>query len=311
MNYNDRFVNKGRQATKIFNKLLILVAAVVAMSTIHIDKAEAARCSKDSSGNWACAKHERDNWYWCGIVPWPRHVRWQVPEGAPPSGGWRTAFYYQGTTPTGTDSFTANVNDLNSTLFGMIYLPQTIHEMLDNPAGTGRKYAVFAPEPPNTTILLQFWHTNVVVPYELSCDYSFLNDFFGEIKGGSYGSASQYDMNHRYAYGISSGGYNTSRMAVTFNGNNVWKALAVISASYATCSGPLCIVPNPLPANHPPTKFYHGTADLIVPIYTMRWYYNQMIAQGLQAQKVEHSAGHQLTADDLGPGGVKAWFDAH
>jgi hypothetical protein len=43
----------------------------------------------------------------------------------------------------------------------------------------------------------------------------------------------------------------------------------------------------------------------------MRWYYNQMIAQGLQAQKVEHSAGHQLTADDLGPGGVKAWFDAH
>jgi hypothetical protein len=43
----------------------------------------------------------------------------------------------------------------------------------------------------------------------------------------------------------------------------------------------------------------------------MRLYYNQLVAQGKQTVKVEHSLGHQLTADDLGPGGVKAWFDAH
>jgi hypothetical protein len=289
-----------------FSKVLILAAMAIAVSLIHIPKAEAARCSADGSGNWTCAKQERDNWYWCGLVYYPRHVRWQVPEGTAPSGGWPTAFYYQGTTPTGTDSFKALTTDS----YGMIYLPQTIHEMLDNPAGTGRKYAVFAPEPPASGVFLQFWHTNSVVPYSASCDYSFLPDFFGEISGGSYGSASQYNMNQRYAYGISSGGYNTSRMAVTFNGSNVWKALAVISASYATCSGSICSVPT-LPSNHPPTKFYHGTADIIVPISTMRLYYNQLVAQGKQTVKVEHSLGHELTADDLGTGGVKAWFDAH
>jgi hypothetical protein len=296
----------GSRLFGALSKTLALAAFVLTGSLVHIDKAEAARCSKDSSGNWTCAKQERDNWYWCGLVYYPRHVRWQVPEGTPPSGGWPTAFYYQGTTPTGTDSFKAKTTDS----FGMIYLPQTIHELLDNPAGTGRKYAVFAPEPPASGVFLQFWHTNSVVPYEVSCDYSFLPNFFGQITGGNYGSASQYNMNQRYAYGISSGGYNTSRMAVSFNGSNVWKALAVISASYATCSGPICIVPT-LPSNHPPTKFYHGTADIIVPISTMRLYYNQLVAQGKQTVKVEHSLGHQLTADDLGTGGVKAWFDAH
>lgn len=117
-------------------------------------------------------------------------------------------------------------------------------------------------------------------------------------------------MYQRYAYGISSGGYNTSRMAVTFNGSNVWKALGVISASYATCSGPLFLVPG-LPSNHPPTKFWHGLTDLIVPEWTMELYYNQLRNQGIQTQKVIHPFGHMLTSDDLGPGGVKAWFDAH
>ncbi|CAN5398462.1 hypothetical protein BH11PSE11_BH11PSE11_14300 [soil metagenome] len=310
MNHNDMQPKNGMQAAKlakkVFSKFLILGVAALGVSMIHIPKAQAARCSADASGNWTCAKQERNNAYWCGVTPWSRKVRWQVPEGTAPAGGWRTAFYYQGTTPTGTDSFKANVG----ASFGMIYLPQTIHEMLDDPTGSGKKYAVFAPEPPNSTVFLQFWHTNVVVPYSASCDYSFFNDFFAEIAGGSYGAASLYNLSRRFAYGISSGGYNSSRMAVTFNGSSLWKALGVISASYATCSGPVCGVPT-LPANHPPTKFWHGTADNTVPISTMRLYYNQLVAQGIQTQKVEHTLGHQLTSHDLGPGGVKAWFDAH
>jgi predicted esterase len=133
---------------------------------------------------------------------------------------------------------------------------------------------------------------------------------FGEVSGGSYGSASQYNMSKRYAFGISSGGYNSSRMAVTFNGSSNFKALGVVSASYATCSGSICSVPT-LPSNHPPTKFWHGTADTTVPISTMRTYYNKLVSQGIPTAKVEHSYGHQFTADDLGSTGVKAWFDAH
>ncbi|CAN5398528.1 hypothetical protein BH11PSE11_BH11PSE11_14310 [soil metagenome] len=309
MNFKDTLSQTGSSAAKIFGRLMCLAVAAAGLSMVHIPKAEAARCSADSVGNWNCARQERNNGYWCGIVPWSRKVRWQVPEGTAPAGGWRTAFYYQGTTPTGTNSFSGPiVSPLN--VFGMWYLPQTFHELLDDPTGTGKKYAVFAPEPPNSTVLVQFWHTNVVVPYAASCDYSFLNDFFAEIKNGSYGSASQYDMNRRYAYGISSGGYNSSRMAVTFNGSSVWKALGIISASYATCSGPLCVVP-PVPSNHPPTKFWHGLTDAIVPILTMELYYSRLISQGIPTAKVVHPFGHQLTSDNLGSGGVKAWFDAH
>ncbi len=156
------------------------------------------------------------------------------------------------------------------------------------------------------------WHTNVVYPYSASCDYSFFNTFFPNIKNGSYGSASQYNMNQRYAYGISSGGFNTSRMAVTFNsgtGNaDTWKALGIVSASYATCSYSCGTIPT-LPANHPPTKFWHGQADSIVPITTMYAYFNKLINGGFTTTKVEHSLGHQFTVDTLGNSGVKKWFD--
>lgn len=286
-------------------RLLILSLLVLIASMTHAPKAEAARCNSDGS---SCAYQERENWYWCGLVYMPRHVRWQVPEGTPPAGGWRTAFFYNGTTPTDLDPFVKHPLLLNA--FGMDFSPKIFQELLDNPGGGGHKYASFAPNPPASGVLTQFWHTNVVVPYAASCDYSFFNDFFNEIKNGAYGAASQYNMSQRYAYGISSGGYNTSRMAVTYNGSSVWKALAVISASYATCAGPLCSVPS-LPANHPPTKFYHGSLDLIVPMFTMEQYYDKLIAAGKETSRSIHSGGHELSEDNLGYGGVKSWFDSH
>ena len=65
-----------------------------------------------------------------------------------------------------------------------------------------------------------------------------------------------------YAMGISSGGFMTSRMAVSYPGK--FRALADHSGSYATCSD-TCTVPTPLPSNHPPTLFLHGDTDAIVP----------------------------------------------
>jgi hypothetical protein len=286
-------------------KLFFFGTVVMTTSLAYVPEAHAARCSVDSASA-SCSYQARNNWYWCGAVYYPRYVRWQVPEGTPPLGGWDTAFYYNGTTPVGTNPFSAS----SGSSFGMYYLPQIFREMLDNPGGGGKKYAVLAAEPPSSTALLQFWHTNAVFPYGASCDYSFFNDFFGEIKAGSYGPATQYNMNRRFAFGISSGGYNSSRMAVTFNGSSVWKALGIVSASYATCAGPACAVPY-LPSNHPPTKFWHGTSDLTVPIFTMRNYYNQLVAQGKATEKVEHSAGHQFTGHALGASGIKSYFDRY
>ena len=198
-----------------------LALAVVLGALAWTGTASAARCTQTANG-WSCTHQKRFNGYWCNGFPWTRAVRWQVPEGTPPSGGWPVAFYYAGTQLTDTSSaFKRNTGDP----FGVEYEPQIIRELLDNPAGTGRKYAVIVADPPATSGAFQFWHTNVVFPYSLSCDYDFFPDFFGEIKNGSYGPASQYNMTKRYGYVVSSGGYNTSPT---------------------------------LPSNHPPTKFWHG-----------------------------------------------------
>lgn len=286
---------------------LALYLLAPATLTLIPATAEAARCSADGSGNWSCSYQQRYNWYWCGYSYVPRAVRWQVPEGTPPAGGWPVAFYYAGTQPTDTNhAFDRDMGEA----FGVGYEPRIIHELLDNPAGTGRKYAVIVADPPASGGWVQAWHTNLVYPYSASCDASFFPDFWGEIKAGAYGPASQYNMNQRYAYGISSGGFNTSRMAVTYNSgsnNNVWKALAIVSASYATCSYS-CSIPA-LPANHPPTKLYGGVNDPLVPIQTTRDYFDKLVQGGFTAQKLEHGGGHEFTADDLGATGIKAWFD--
>jgi hypothetical protein len=295
---------------------LRFAACAAAVAFLHLPAAEAARCAADSKGNWSCTYQERDEVFnanngagSCSNVAVRRHVRWQVPEGTPPAGGWDTVFYYNGTVSAVSslvNPFSAKTTDN----YGFIYLPQVFHELLDDPRGTGRKYAVIAAEAP-TVFGMQFWDTNSVNPYTSSGDYCFLPDLFNELAAGNYGPASQYNLNRRFAFGISSGGYNTSRMAVTFNNNSTWKALGIVSASYATCSGSNCYVPKSLPANHPPTKFWHGTADTTVPIWTMRQYHSQLQSQGIATEKLEHSQGHQFTADHLGPTGVKAWFDRH
>jgi len=296
----------------------VVVAALLVVATVGLGitaKAPVAAAAVDrctqTSGGWTCTHNKRFNYYWCGVYYIPRAVRWQVPDGTPPAGGWPVAFYFAGTQPTDTSSaFKRNFGEA----FGVEYEPQIIHELLDDPAGTGKRYAVIVADPPATGGWVQAWHTNVVNPYSASCDYQFFPDFFNEIKNGAYGPASQYNMNKRYAYGISSGGFNSSRMAVTFNsgtGNaNTWKALGILAASYATCAYTCSSVPT-LPTNHPPTKFWHGTNDSIVLISGMRNYHTKLVQGGFTTAKVEHSGGHEFTSHDLGATGIKKWFDQY
>ena len=289
-----------------------MAASLLALGALAADPAFADRCRADGSGQFVCTYQERAHtfsgagWFGCRGAKETRAVRWQVPEGVPPQGGWPVVFFFQGTVPAsdaGAKPFT-----ITSKAFGGQHFQASLHELLDDPRGTGKKYAVIAPEA-SVKFGMRFWDTNQPGSYALKDDACFFPDLFQEIAGGSYGEASQFNLDKRFAFGISSGGYNTSRMAVSFNGGSDWTALAIVSASYATCAGPLCSVPRMLPANHPPTKFYHGTRDVIVGIGTMRPYFDRLRNQGIEVEKVEHNGAHEFTADVLGDTGIKAWFD--
>jgi poly(3-hydroxybutyrate) depolymerase len=165
-------------------------------------------------------------------------------------------------------------------------------------------YAVIAPD---TMLRDTFWETNlprVAGTWAGSSDDLFLRNLFALIERGTLG---RLNGSRLYALGISSGGYMTSRMAVSYPGR--FKALAIASASYATCVGLICSVPD-LPANHPPTLFLHGLLDPIVPVYTMESYRRSLRARGREACEIVHTwAGHRWIPE--APLAIERWFGAH
>ena len=121
------------------------------------------------------------------------------------------------------------------------------------------------------------------------------------------GTFGPLDASHRYAMGISSGGFMTSRMAVSYAGS--FRALAIASGSYATC-GTSCTLPATLPADHPPTLFLHGAADQTVPLSIMTPYRDKLVAEGRVVDTVINmDAGHEWLPE--AKTAVPAWFDTH
>lgn len=224
----------------------------------------------------------------------PRKVTFEVPLGTAPAAGWPVAIFYQGSFIAGSQMFTADRGDA----FGKYQATLTIKTLLD--AG----YAVLAPD-----ALLggaTFWQTNIP-PWSLlwttSSDHAFLVAILQAIRGGRFGAL---NPDRLYALGISSGGFMTSRMAVSYPG--LFRALAVHSASYATCSA-VCVVPG-LPADHPPTLFLHGLLDPIVPLPTMESYRNALQRDGHEVETViNKTASHQWLPE--GAQAVRDWFDRH
>lgn len=299
-----------------------IAAGVVGLGAIAVPtEARADRCTRGADGSYRCAminvnqSHGGNTGTSCTGKADTRTVVYQVPEGTPPAGGWPVAFWYNGTTliaprkpdgPTTYGPFSPVID-----AFGFRFVAQTLHELLDDPTGTGKKYAVVMPAANNQLIGLELWDTNRSIPYETSSDACFLPALWSAMAGGAYGPASNFNLDRRYAFGFSSGAYNTSRMAVSWNADNVWKALVIQSGSYATCLGLRCSVPASQPANNPPTKFYHGRTDLLVPISTMYPYHDRLAALGVPTALQINNRGHVLTSDLVGPTGVKAWFDRY
>ena len=220
-----------------------------------------------------------------------RDVVWELPLGAPPSGGWPVAIVYQGSL------FPVEFSRNSVASFGGFYELKTIKKLLDS------GYAVLAPRAPAELA----WLTNSAGPltnYEITTDYTFLTNVFNKIDEGVFGPL---NSSRKYATGISSGGYNTSRMAESFPGQ--FKALVVHSGSWATCSGPVCVVPT-LPADHPPTKFIHGFLDTIVPWWTMDLYYDKLLYQGVETERLTvTTGGHEWFSQS--PSAVVDWFNRH
>ncbi len=226
----------------------------------------------------------------------PREVHWQTPLGEPPAAGWPAVILFQGSL------FTAELFwvVLDTDTFGFWNQGLLTKALLD--AG----FTVITPEAHagGTTA----WDTNIPpmsLLWETAEDHQFMLDLFDEIDEMSFGPV---DPLRWYAAGISSGGYMTSRMDEAYRDR--FQALAIHSASYATCSGPLCDVPDDLDAAHLPTMFLHGEEDDIVPVETMAEYRDALDALGVETATVlDEEAGHGWI--DAAPQAIPQWFQEH
>lgn len=225
-----------------------------------------------------------------------RRVLYQTPLTPSPPQGYPLVLLFQGTGLPPVHAFDASRGEP----FGAYYQAELVHRLLV------QGYVVVAPEAHYRG--RGFWDTNVLpssLVWDGSPDDRFMRKIFGAIARGRFGNV---DTARLYAAGISSGGYMTSRMAVTHP--TFFKAVAIQSASYATCGGLLCFVPAHLPDAHPPTLFLHGAQDVLVPISSMETYHAALLRQGIETKVVrDEVAGHAWI--EAAPEQIVAFFDAH
>jgi poly(3-hydroxyoctanoate) depolymerase len=223
-----------------------------------------------------------------------RAVHWQQPLGEPPDQGWPAVLLFQGSyLPPAEDWANAPGGE-----HGVYHQTRTIEALLD--AG----FTVLTPETRREGAT--YWDSNTP-PYSLSWetapDHQLMLELFDALEAGEFGPV---DGDRLYAAGISSGGYMTSRMALAYPGR--FRALAIQSASYATCAASICSVPASLPADHPPTLFLHGERDSVVPMSTMTPYADGLEAAGVEVRVVtDAEAGHEWL--NVAPAEVTSWFE--
>ena len=221
-----------------------------------------------------------------------RDVYWQTPSTPAPAGGYPVVLLYQGSLGGPSLTWGTLTPDVP---FGGFHQGRLQAMLLDH------GFTVIAPAAAAGVA----WQTNSGVPYDLSTDKDVIDTLLAAIESGEFGPA---NMSRLYATGISSGGYMTSRMAVSYAGK--FRALAIQSASYATCLGAVCNVPSQLPADHPPTLFLHGALDTTVPLFTAERYHEELFDEGFETRKlVDPNAGHEWLA--VSPAEITDWFTKH
>ena len=209
-----------------------------------------------------------------------RALHLALPVGPAPANGFPLVIAFQGSGFKGELYFTSN----RFMPFGGQYQGQVTRRLLEE------GFAVLAPDAKVNGNL--FWDTNQpsgIADWEATDDHALMLEILARVDDQRLGNL---DESKLYAMGISSGGYMTSRMAISYPGR--FTKLAIVSASYATCGGSLCLLPDELPEDHPPTYFFHGVADAVVPIFTARWYFEQLEEEGFETRFFEEGfAGHR------------------
>jgi len=218
-----------------------------------------------------------------------REVLIAVPANPPPKSGHPVVFFFQGSLFPITFSRSTNQN------LGLFNEMITIKNLLDH------GYVVVAPRALGGIA----WQTNLKgVSYQRSSDRHFIDELLNRIRNQNFGST---DASNLFAVGISSGGYMTDRMAWSHK-NFKFKALAIASASHATCGGPLCSPPKNISSMHPPTLFMHGEDDPVVPLRTMTEYEEILMRSGVPTRVVvEKKTRHRWL--NSAPDDVVSWFE--
>jgi len=221
-----------------------------------------------------------------------REVVWQVPLGTPPPNGWPAVVLLQASLYPPSATWSGDAGGA----FGILNYLLLEAMLLDN------GFSVIEPTSDNSG---NFWDTNFP-NYDTSGDATFMPIFLAAIQAGTFGPV---DLTKLYASGMSSGGFMTSRMAVSYPGWFV--ALAVQSGGYASCPGGVACTPTlPLPANHPPTLFLHGALDVAVPVSDSESYYQALVAQGTETEiLVDAQIIHEVLK--IAPQAVTCWFLQH
>lgn len=220
-----------------------------------------------------------------------REVYWRAPAGVAPAGGWPAVFVYQGSFYGPPTTWGTVKRDAPFGGYQQARLQVTL---------LAKGYVVIAPAAEGVA-----WQTNTTTSWDTTTDKTVIDGLLSDVKSGKYGAI---DATRLFATGISSGGYMTSRMALSYAGT--FRALAIESASWATCGGVLCVLPPSLPSDHPPTLFLQGREDTIVPVASVEPYVNALKAQGTEVEFViDEKAGHEWLSDS--PERVSAWFEGH
>jgi hypothetical protein len=227
-----------------------------------------------------------------------RRVGYQTPLGAPPPGGWPVVFFFQGSFFPAELAWSAAPNSALE-IFGAVAQTTTVKLLLDG------GYAVIAP----TAALDGFWAWDTNLPpwdllWTLAPDHHLMLDLFAALRAGTFGPIS---TTRWYATGVSSGGYMTSRVGVAYPGR--FRALAIAAGSYATCGGPVCVVPH-LDGDHPPTLFLHGGLDPVVPAWTMYLYQAELAYLGVDNEAIVNPTFLHGWIPQAPPA-VLAWFNRH
>ncbi|MEZ4316989.1 MAG: prolyl oligopeptidase family serine peptidase [Myxococcota bacterium] len=271
---------------------MVLCAGLSACGRHSRDVPDGQRCTEDGDRRWCAYETEVMH---PGVLA-TRKVHFQTPVGTPPPEGWPVALLFQGSFNPASKFWEGTRNGP----WGVWWQVGTVEALLD--AG----FAVVTPDAQgggNT-----YWNSNVVpwnVSWSGSPDDKLMGALFEAMDDGTFGPL---DPDRRVAAGISSGGYMTSRMALSYPGE--FRALAVVSASWATCAGSLCTVPDELPSDHPPTLFLHGEKDDVVPLASMEKYADALEAGGHEVRVVtDAEVGHAWIP--AAPEEVVEWFTEH